>query len=326
MNRFFTQLPVVIASLSLALIKAITDQLKWLGSFYYHIETAILGTLADISLAILSFRYVFLLLVIGGGLAYVEWWWALAGYVLIILIAVVRMVQLGTQPPTPEEEQAHQELRNNSIKFLRLPLRILAMLVSLYFSWQFVDWQGGEIIKDKIAEIQKALPSDDKKLEEAKVEESVNPELPVNETEWQKVGQKTCEIAWNNKDFKDGWCSLGEFPAGKYRFKPTSSLKMGSTDGTETLIPAEGVSVEIWGKPADDGFRKFFKQSSPTVNNDRVGLVIFKVDNQHPSAVWEVSLSQTGKIYTSINFQLRKEDWEVQGFYGEIYVEIYRKK
>jgi hypothetical protein len=36
-------------------------QFKWVGSFYYHIETAILGTLADISLAILSFRYVFLL-------------------------------------------------------------------------------------------------------------------------------------------------------------------------------------------------------------------------------------------------------------------------
>jgi hypothetical protein len=162
MNRFLTQLPVVIASLSLALIKTIADPLKWLGSFYYHIETAILGTLADISLAILSFRYVFLLLLIGGGLAYVQWWWALAGYVLIILIAVVRMLQLGTQPPTPEEEQAHQELRDNSIKFLRLPLRILAMLVSLYFSWQFVDVKSFNQIAEAKTNSQQAAQTTDK--------------------------------------------------------------------------------------------------------------------------------------------------------------------
>jgi len=148
MNHFFTQLPVIIAQFSLALIKAIADQLRWMGSIYYHIETAILGTVADISLAILSLRYLLLLLVIGGALGYFGLWWFLAGYLLIILIAVVRFFQTNRQTRTPEEEAAHQlavrehqELRNKSVNFLRIPLRVLAMLVSLYLSWQFVEWK-----------------------------------------------------------------------------------------------------------------------------------------------------------------------------------------
>ena len=142
MNHFFTQLPVIITQFSLALIKALTDQLKWLGSIYYHIETALLGTVADISLAILSLRYVFLLLLIGGALGYFGLWWFLAGYVLVILIGVVRLFQSASLPPDPDVEKAHQELRDKSVKFLRIPLRALAMLVSLYFSWQFIDWKA----------------------------------------------------------------------------------------------------------------------------------------------------------------------------------------
>ena len=52
MNHFLTQLPVIITQFSVALIKALTDQLRWLGSIYYHIETALLGTVADIILTI----------------------------------------------------------------------------------------------------------------------------------------------------------------------------------------------------------------------------------------------------------------------------------
>jgi hypothetical protein len=111
-----------------------------MGTIYQHIETAILGAVVDISLAFLALRYLFVFLAIGGICAYFQWWIALLIYVVVLVVAFISFKQSGQGTnPTPEEEQAHQELRNNSIKFLRVPMRILTMLVSLYVSWQFVD-------------------------------------------------------------------------------------------------------------------------------------------------------------------------------------------
>ncbi len=139
MNRFFTQLPVIITQFSLALIKVLTDQLKWLGSIYYHIETALLGTVADISLAILSLRYLLLLLLIGGALGYFGLWWFLAVYVLVILIAAIQLFQSAhSGSPDPDVERELKEQRNKFISFLRIPLRCLAMIVSLLLSLYFI--------------------------------------------------------------------------------------------------------------------------------------------------------------------------------------------
>ena len=343
MNRFFTQLPVIITQFSLALIKVLTDQLKWLGSIYYHIETALLGTVADISLAILSLRYVFLLLVIGGALGYFGLWWFLAGYVLVILIAVVQFFRSARLPPDPDVEKAHQEMRDKSVKFLRMPLRALAMLVSLYFSWQFMDWKsmtlsGFETLAEEkqVVTSSKEEPINDVVSSVPLPEKSavVTTEQPIvsntfDESQWESVKTKTCEIAWNNTDFKDGWCSLGEFPTGEYRIKPQGLLISICADNTEISFPPEGSHVSMWSDDTKSEnhqiLAKFFKQYTP-IKNNMVGMIIVRNDHDYPVSTWEIELLKKGTLSVSFNFPQTEANWKAQRFYGSITIQVFKKK
>ncbi|MFI3187953.1 hypothetical protein BCS42_14755 [Crenothrix sp. D3] len=341
MNHFFTQLPVIITQFSLALIKVLTDQLKWLGSIYYHIETALLGTVADISLAILSLRYVFLLLVIGGALGYFGLWWFLAGYVLIILIAVVQFFRSARLPPDPDVEKAHQELRDKSVKFLRIPLRVLAMLVSLYFSWQFMDWKAMTPSSfESLAEAKQVVASSKEEtingvvstvsLPEKSAE--VTTEQPTvsntfDESQWESVKTKTCEIAWNNKDFKNGYCSLGEFPAGEYRIKPQSSLRAVCADATEIIFPPEGQDISIWSNSRDNIKLKNAEifEGYTLIKNHRIGMIVMRVNDNYPISTWQTSLSNNDTLSVSINFPPTEANWKAQRFYGSITIQVFKK-
>ena len=331
MNHFFTQLPVIITQFSLALIKALTDQLKWLGSIYYHIETALLGTVADISLAILSLRYVFLLLVIGGALGYFGLWWFLAVYALVILIGVVRLFQSARLPPDPDVEKNHQEVREKSVKFLRIPLRVLAMLVSLYFSWQFMDWKAMTPSSFETLAEEKQVVSGVKKTSGDIVSGVQLPEesssSTIGEAQWEKLEEKTktCEVAWNNKDFKNGWCSLGEFPAGDYRFEVTSSLKIVDLHQNELSIPSDGLSVNLWkgieGSTIFDVFNGY-----AVIKNGMLGMIIFKIDNEIPLSTRIISINKKSTVSASINFPPTESNWKAQGFHGAITIDIFKKK
>ena len=289
MNHFFTQLPVIITQFSLALIKALTDQLKWLGSIYYHIETALLGTVADISLAILSLRYVFLLLVIGGALGYFGLWWFLAVYVLIILIAVVQFFRSARLPPDPDVEKAHQELRDKSVKFLRMPLRALAMLVSLYFSWQFIDWKA------------------------------ITPQ-------WVKVGEtKTCVMGWKTETSVDGWCSLGEFDAGEYRFETSGTMTNKGSDRITINIPSEGIPLQDF--TYDQKFMKYVETYYPIPSNNIWGLIVKKGgSNQVILAKDNLTLRDTDNISLSVNFKNMEINWTNYDFKGTVKIIVLKKK
>ncbi len=339
MNHFFTQLPVIITQFSLALIKVLTDQLKWLGSIYYHIETALLGTVADISLAILSLRYVFLLLVIGGALGYFGLWWFLAVYVLIILIAVVQFFRSARLPPDPDVEKAHQELRDKSVKFLRMPLRALAMLLSLYFSWQFMDWKAMTPSSfETLAEEKQLTPSTKDNTSTAvtiteKATSAVSKDSvltgqdkvtdTVDESQWVKVGEtKTCVMGWKTETSVDGWCSLGEFEAGEYRFEASGTITKTNWDGS---IPLEGWAPEYFTDNPE--LIEYVKTYYPIPRNNIWGLILKK-----DSATSVIPISQSivlrdkDNLSISLNVKNIEPNWLKLNFKGTVKIVVLKKK
>ena len=343
MNHFFTQLPVIITQFSLALIKALTDQLKWLGSIYYHIETALLGTVADISLAILSLRYLFLLLLIGGALGYFGLWWFLAVYVLIILIAVVQFFRSSRLPPDPDVEKAHQELRDKSVKFLRIPLRALAMLVSLYFSWQFIDWKAITPSSfETLAEEKQLTPStkDNTSTAVTSITEKATSAVSkdsvltgqgkasdtVDESQWVKVGEtKTCVMGWKTETSMDGWCSLGEFEAGEYRFETSGSMTKKDSKKNTVSIPLEGFHLdELQVYPE---FEQYVKTYYPIPTDNIWGLVVKKSSsNAIVLASKGIILRDKNNISLSINVMNMEINWTNLDFKGTVKIIVLKEK
>jgi cytoskeletal protein RodZ len=151
----------------------------------------------------------------------------------------VQFFRSARLPPDPDVEKAHQELRDKSVKFLRMPLRVLAMLVSLYFSWQFMDWKAITPSSfETLVEEKQITPSTKGNTSTASspvvdMAESAKSALSspattgsstatstFDESQWEKFREtKTCELGWKTSTSVDGWCSLGEFPAGEYRFE-----------------------------------------------------------------------------------------------------------
>jgi hypothetical protein len=289
-NNFFTQFAIFITNFSLGVLRGIGSQFRWMGTLYHHIETAILGVVVDISLAMLALRYLFVLLAVGGVLAYFQWWIGLGIYGLVLGIAIIGFVRSGQNGggADPDAEREHQETRNKSINFMRLPMRVLAMLVTFLVSWYFVDWNSlslkelnFEMVRaeqaDKVMETASDLTdkathsvssSNDSKPEEKKTKKT--------EEKYEKVATKKCLVGWNNQDFKEGWCSLGTFSAGDYELKFQSSLKMVSLDKQELPIPIDGVSIHRWDNdPNGASIIKIFENYSP-IPTSMAGAIISK--------------------------------------------------
>jgi len=147
MNDFLAQLPIIITTLSKALLRAIRQQIlevvraiqkliRRLWLTYLNIESSVLGTVVDIGFSILALRQFFALIAIGLFFLYFHWWWVFIAYVAIITTAILRFF---TMPPVDTGDQADAHLRNKEkiIAILRLPLRILLSLVIIYLSWYF---------------------------------------------------------------------------------------------------------------------------------------------------------------------------------------------
>lgn len=101
MNHFLTQLPLIIASFSKALLKAIKEQIleisraiqkvvKSLWLIYCNAESSILETIVDVGFSILALRYFLALLSVGAFFLYFNWWWAFIIYAAVIFVAVIR--------------------------------------------------------------------------------------------------------------------------------------------------------------------------------------------------------------------------------------------
>jgi hypothetical protein len=166
----------------------------------------------------------------------------------------------------------------------------------------------------------------------AKMQEASLEAPPTNESEWDSVATKTCEVAWNNSDFKDGWCLLktdaypeGIYPAGEYRFKISSSLQLVSNDGGTMNIPSTGESSERWRNNNDTAFADHFDTYAP-VKNKMIGMVIFKVNNESPLPDQKISTQSTDTISVSVNFPSTEANWKKVGFGGKITVTVLKKK
>ena len=342
MNHFLTQLPVIITQFSVALIKALTDQLRWLGSIYYHIETALLGTVADIILTIQAFRYLFLLVVIGGALGYFGLWWFLAGYILIILIAVMSFFQSARQAPDPDIEKEHQEQRDKTIKFGRIPLRVLAMLVSLYFSSQFIDWKSMIPSSfETLAEEKQLTPStkDNTSTAVTSITEKATSAVSkdsvltgqgkasdtVDESQWVKVGEtKTCVMGWKTETSMDGWCSLGEFDAGEYRFEASGTMTKTNPDGMVINVPLEGFPLQNFSD--EKKFLEYVKTYYPIPSGNIWGLVVRKSSSGIVLASKSIILRDNGVISLSLNFMNMENNWKIFDFKGTVKIIVLKKK
>lgn len=147
MNNFLTQLPIIIATLSKALLRAIKEQiLEVVGAIqkfirrlwltYLKMESSVLGTVVDVGFSIFALRQFFALVAIGLIFLYFHWWWVFLAYVAIIAVAILRFFSM---PPvgTDDQAEAHKKNKEKIIAFLRIPLRILFSLVIIYLSWSF---------------------------------------------------------------------------------------------------------------------------------------------------------------------------------------------
>jgi hypothetical protein len=150
---------------------------------------------------------------------------------------------------------------------------------------------------------------------------------PSSEGRWVKAGTKVCEIAWNNKDFKDGWCKVGDVVAGEYRFKVRSSLKMTSDDGIDKILPETGVSIQQWRNSTAQNreFAEYF-DTWTILKNGQIGQVIFKTSDGSIFESRDISLNGKDSVYTSFNFAMAENAWERMGFRGKITIEVFKKK
>ena len=144
MNNFLTQLPIIIATLSKAVLKAIKEQIlevariiqkviQSLWLIYHNIESSILGTIVDVSFSIIALRYFLALIAVGVIFLYLSWWWALFIYVVVIIVAIVRFFSMPTEG-TGIETEVHIKRKEKIVGFLRWPLRILFSLIMLFIT------------------------------------------------------------------------------------------------------------------------------------------------------------------------------------------------
>jgi hypothetical protein len=154
------------------------------------------------------------------------------------------------------------------------------------------------------------------------VKKAVDTQSSSGHDEWVKISTKTCEIAWNNKDFKDGWCKVSDLVSGEYRFKVRSSLKSTTATGDRNY-PATGISVE--NLSTELNYRELVRNSLP-IQNNLVGKVILKIGDESPIDDWEISVSNKDSMYASFNFPPTEDNWKTQEFTGKITIDIFRKK
>lgn len=153
-----------------------------------------------------------------------------------------------------------------------------------------------------------------------------------NESEWVKVGEKTCMLGWENKDSHKGWCSLGKFGEGEYRVVlKTSTAKVQWQTGITANIPLKGFSIDDFSQsPAG---QEYFKNWT-LVKNDRVGEVIVRVSYGSPmDANGSVIIPHQGTdtpntIEVSRDFPPEKSNWTKPGseITGADYFQVLKKK
>lgn len=216
-----------------------------------------------------------------------------------------------------------------------VPLFILLAGIIWFVAYNIKDPVAArKLADDKVAQFEQAdresaernhLPPPTSQAEVTKTSKTTS--VTIDESQWEKLEgkTKTCEIAWNNKDFKNGWCGLYQFPPGEYRFEVKSSLKFKGLDNTSDLIPQEGVSINRWDDAANTDFVTHFKTWTP-VKNDMLGSVIFKTNEDTPTTNSNFNIKQKSTVYISINFPQSQDNWEKMGFNGSITVVIFKKK
>ena len=149
MKHFLTQLPLIIATFSKALLVAIKEQiLEVAGAFqkmikslwlvYCKIESSILETIVDVCFSILALRYFLALLSVGAFFLYFNWWWAFIIYAAVVFVAVIRFFSMPTSTTGPEIDE-HVKNKERVVGFFRWPLRVLFSLIIsiIYLSWYF---------------------------------------------------------------------------------------------------------------------------------------------------------------------------------------------
>ena len=196
---------------------------------------------------------------------------------------------------------------------------VLILIGTLVFFWHYRSWflPGLDMVGEKLGQ-------------PVAISQSANQQAIQQpnhkEDEWTKVNEKTCEIAWNNKDFKEGWCALYQFPPGEYRFKVRSSRVSQSLDGKLVSFSPTGEPIEKW--RVSNGYTEFANHFNTwtLIRNGMVGMVIFKTDNEYPTPEWNISITKDQPLYVSINFPATQENWEKMKFKGKITVEIFKKK
>ena len=200
--------------------------------------------------------------------------------------------------------------------------------------WFFNPKDATQIMSAKVTEIQEATSSTPTPpaSNQSQAGGQAITQPSINEREWEKIATKTCTIAWNNRDFKDGWCLLktsnyptGEYPTGEYRFETNSSLTKVNVDGKKLDIPSQGFPITDF--LHDAVFIKYVNDYHPLPKEGVWRLLVKKSgDEQLFPTSSSVRVRESDYLYLTINIANTQENWEILQFKGKITVKVFKKK
>lgn len=191
---------------------------------------------------------------------------------------------------------------------------VLILIGTLVFFWYYRAWflPGLDMVGEKLGQ-------------PVTISGTATQQPTYNESEWVTVREKTCEVAWNNTDFKKGWCNLGEFSAGEYRFEVKSLLTKTNVDGTKIRVPVEGFPLKSF--EHDPSFLNYVNSYHPLPTEGVWRLILKKSGGEQlfkTSSI--VSARDEDHIGLSINIANTEDNWKTLNFDGKIIVEILKKK
>ena len=204
----------------------------------------------------------------------------------------------------------------------------ILLVVGWVLFWMISSQEATTAIKkqatERLPEI--TLPTSKDTPKEVASKEKSNTEASVDESQWEKVGEtKTCVMGWKTETSTDGWCSLGEFPAGEYRFETSGTMTKKDLLGNITDIPLDGWSIESVSD--DQKFMEYVKAYYPIPTDHIWGLIVKKTTSNKAVLVSQgIILRDNEKLSLSINFMNMEINWTNFDFKGAIKIIALKKK
>lgn len=157
------------------------------------------------------------------------------------------------------------------------------------------------------------------------ITDAVKEPVPDEQT---PIATKECLVGWNNDDFKEGWCDLGEYAPGTYSLQFQSSLRFVNQDKSETKFPPEGLPAKRWSAYTTE-WVDFVRTWSPVIKGEdgetMVGAVIIRTNDDIPAISKTMTLTKRTELFASVNYPLTRDNWVKQGLKGKITIKISKK-